>query len=111
MTDTIEAILKAKTTPIGTILNPESNMTWLVYSMYAAPHLNIDLPPISSIQHTASTDYSRDTVTTLISEIDSSAACRDQLESYNLEESYFLAQRDLDKLAIAVYTLYLYGSK
>lgn len=111
MTSITEALLKAKTTPLGAVLNPESNMTWLIYSMYAAPHLNIDLPTIQSIQHAASVEYSYEAAVALIAEIDLSPECRKQLETHNLEESYFLAQRVLDKLAIAVYTLYLYGIK
>lgn len=105
-----EVIVKAKDTPIGEILRPEENAHWLTYIMYASPHLNIDLPTIKSIQAKGSS-IDIDTVRTMLSILNSSASGVSQLTDANLEEAYFLAQRDLDKLAIAVYTLYLYGNK
>lgn len=101
-------ILQAADTPIGRILDLEKNSYWPIYLAYAIPHVGVGLPVLSSIK-VVSKKYDKNLIETLVASLDSDSGALRQLEDKTLLESYLLAQRAVDKLAIAVYTLYLYG--
>lgn len=109
MTDVLTTIKSARDTEIGKLVDVDNNAAWLVYIAYSVPHVIIDLPALYSVT-TAST-YQEKNVTALVTSITSSVAALKQMEDKGLDEAYLLAQRDVDKLAIAVYTLYLYGRR
>lgn len=101
-------LISASHTALGTILDPENNYQWLVYLMLAIPHVNLQLPVVESVKATTRS-LDKDVVKEMLQAAISSQEAIDQLEEKGLEESFFLAQRDMDKLAILTYTLYLYG--
>jgi hypothetical protein len=104
-----DILLKGKLTPLGRALDIENNWQWLALVMYATPHVSIELPVLESV-NTNETSLVRD-MEEFISFIDSDQKSIEQLAEYSLDDVYFLAQRTTDKLAIAVYTLYLYGKR
>lgn len=101
-------LIRASHTALGTILDPENNYQWLVYLMLSIPHVNLQLPVVESVKATTHS-MDKDVVKEMLQAAISSQEAIDQLEEKGLEESFFLAQRDMDKLAILTYTLYLYG--
>lgn len=101
-------ILLAADTPLGRILDPEKNAYWQIYLAYAVPHIGLGLPVLSSIK-VVSNKYDKELIESITAALDEDEAALKQLEEKALVESYLLAQRAVDKLAIAVYTLYLYG--
>lgn len=101
-------LISASHTALGAILDPENNYQWLVYLMLSVPHVNLQLPVVESIK-AVSHKLDKDVIKKLVDEAILSQEAIDQLEEKGLEEAFFLAQRDVDKLAILTYTLYLYG--
>lgn len=109
MIEVLTALKSARDTAIGKIVSIDNNASWLLYIMYSVPHIIVDLPPLSavrSIQSSPGKDISG-----IVSTISLSTDAMKQLEAAGLDEAYLLAQRDVDKLAVAVYTLYLYGRR
>lgn len=109
MTNVLTTIKSARDTEIGKLLDVDNNATWLLYIAYSVPHVMVDLPALCSV--TAPSTSPEKNVTELVASITSSADALKQMEDKSLDEAYLLAQRDVDKLAIAVYTLYLYGRR
>ena len=97
-------------TPIGNILNVQNNAQWLTYLVYSVPHVALNLPPLATV-HTSSIDsMSTDDVTILVNALSDDKASLEQMSQKGTAEAFYLAVKSMDKLAIAAYTLYLYGS-
>lgn len=112
-TSVIDTLLKGKDTPLGVAISVSDNCQWLTLLMYATPHINISLPVLSSATSTTPTLPSdvKGSINNLINLIESNQNAIKQMTDYNMDDVYFLAQRATDKLAIATYTLYLYGKR
>ena len=109
-----DILLNGKNTPIGRLLDVEANAGWLYLLMYSAAHINVDMPVMDSVTvphstHQINTLHSE--MGRLVNAIDRSPEAIKQLSDFDLDDVYFLSQRVADKLAVAVYTLYLYGSR
>lgn len=103
-----EILIIGKHTPVGKALDLESNIQWLAYLLYAVPFTNINLPVQDSIK-AISSSFNTILITELVNKISKDEDSLKQLTEADLIESYFLAERSIDKLAIATYALYLYG--
>ena len=105
-------LLKGKTTPLGVALDVSNNSRWLTLLMYATPHISVDLPVLNFTGNLPPVTADVKGLTNNIIElIESDTAAIEQMAERNLDDVYFLAQRPTDKLAIAAYTLYLYGKQ
>ena len=110
-TSVIDTLLKGKDTPLGVAINVSDNCQWLALLMYATPHINISLPALSSTTALVADSDVKGSINNLLSLIESNQNAIKQMTDYNMDDVYFLAQRATDKLAIATYTLYLYGKR
>lgn len=109
-----DILLNSKNTPLGELLNVKDNSGWLSLLLYASPHINLDMPTMDSVQiapPVTDTDSPQALIRKFINAIDSNQDAINQMSEANLDDVYFLSQRAADKLAVAVYTLYLYGSR
>lgn len=98
-------------TPLGDVLRISENAQWLTYLMYAVPYISINLPPASSVSCSKMDKITFIEMENIASAIAADSSAVKQLEEAGMEEAFFLAIKVVDKLAIAAYTLYLYGSK
>lgn len=98
-------------TPLGNVLRVSENAQWLTYLMYAVPYISVNLPPISSVACSKMDKITFIEMENFAAAIMSERSAVKQLEEVGMEEAFFLAIKTVDKLAIAAYTLYLYGSK
>lgn len=112
-TSVIDTLLKGKDTPLGVAISVSDNCQWLALVMYATPHTNISLPVLSSTTIATPVVDSdvKGSINNLLTLIESDQNAIKQMSDYNMDDVYFLAQRSTDKLAIATYTLYLYGKR
>lgn len=112
-TSVIDTLLKGKDTPLGVAISVSDNCQWLALLMYATPHINTSLPVLSSTKSITPTVPSevKGSINKLLMLIESNQNAIKQMTDYNMDDVYFLAQRATDKLAIATYTLYLYGKR
>jgi hypothetical protein len=97
-------------TPLSIALDVTTNAQWLTYVMYSIPYVNINLPPLVSVKFSSINKLSADDIDALVTAISSDRSAIEQMEAKGTEEAFFLAVRSLEKLAIAAYTLYLYGN-
>ena len=97
-------------TPLGIALDVTTNAQWLTYVMYSTPHVTINLPPLVSVQFSSINKLSSDDIDALVAAISTNRSAVAQMEAKGTEEAFFLAVHSLEKLAIAAYTLYLYGN-
>lgn len=96
-------------TPLGNVLDIISNAQWLAYIMYSVPHISINLPPLDVVEISQISRLSDEDIDMLVKAILSDKASIEQMEDKGTDEAFFLAVRPLEKLAVAAYTLYLYG--
>jgi hypothetical protein len=95
---------------LGRALDVKNNEAWLVYNMYSVPYVGVNLPPLDSISIPGNINgLSTQDVELLVEQVMASNEALKALEAKGTDEAFFLAVRDMDKLAIAAYTLYLYG--
>ena len=107
-----DILLKGKDTPLGRALGVSDNYQWLTLLMYATPHIGVSLPVLSSTGSSAATGEDvKGLINSILTYIESDQNSIKQMSDYNLDDVYFLAQRPTDKLAVAAYTLYLYGKQ
>ena len=102
-------LAKGTDTPLGSALDVTANAQWLTYVMYSIPYVNINLPPLVNVKFSSIDKLSTEDIDALATAIASDREVVAQMEAKGTEEAFFLAVRPLEKLAIAAYTLYLYG--
>lgn len=97
-------------TAIGNILAVQENAQWLAYLVYSIPHIALNLPPLTTVQADTIKAISQDEVYMFVESLKGDSRALKQMEDKGTDEAFYLAVKSMDKLAIAAYTLYLYGS-